>query len=163
MILLNEVAYTCRVRKIALHDRLALGAAELFHKPFRQPVSTVHTPVKFVDPFIKGISASRHDGEQADDPQEAVFDFSCLQADQLYRDNRLYPWNSLWIEAALDRFWLSQGSLEKDAHRIARVVEVLVLQSLAYQGKKDINAATTTLAQAVTLAQPEGYQRVFSR
>ena len=134
-------------------------------------------------------------------------------ADQLNRDNRLYPWNSIWIEAALDRFWLTLGSLErvsqriqasginpadeitylhefqyltllrwllacgdddaalglaermlqkaKDDHRMVRVVELLVLQSLAYQGKKDINAAVTTLALAVSLAQPEGYQRVF--
>ncbi len=133
--------------------------------------------------------------------------------DQINRDNRLYPWNSIRIEAALDRFWLSQGSLErvsqriktsginhadeitylheakyltllrwllacedyesaldlaermlqkaKDDHRMGRVVELLVLQSLAYQGKKDINAAVTTLALAVSLAQPEGYQRVF--
>jgi LuxR family maltose regulon positive regulatory protein len=134
-------------------------------------------------------------------------------ADQLYRDHRLYPWNSLWIEAALNRFWLSQGSLErvsqhiyasginpadeitylhefqcltwlrwllacrdydaalglaermlqkaKDEHRMVRVVELLILQSLAYQGQKDTSAAVSTLAQAVSLAQPEGYQRVF--
>ena len=44
---------------------------------------------------------------------------------------------------------------------MARVVELLVLKSLAYQGKKDINAAVTALAEAVSLAQPEGYQRVF--
>jgi LuxR family maltose regulon positive regulatory protein len=134
-------------------------------------------------------------------------------ADQLNRDNRLYPWNSIWIEAALDRFWLTQGSLErvsqrirasginptdeitylhelryltllrwllacgdddtaidlaermlqnaKDGQRMVRVVELLVLKSLAYQGKRDINAAITALAEAVSLAQPEGYQRVF--
>ncbi len=135
------------------------------------------------------------------------------KAEQIERDNRLSPANSRWIEAALDRCGLSQGSLErvrerlqpsgsdpvgeisylqelqfltllrwrlacgeddaalglaermlqkaKDAHRMARVVEVLILQSLAYQGKKEIHAAITALAQAVTLAQPEGYQRVF--
>jgi len=49
----------------------------------------------------------------------------------------------------------------KDDHRMLRVVELLVLQSLAYQGKRDLNAAVTTLAEAVSLAQPEGYQRVF--
>jgi LuxR family maltose regulon positive regulatory protein len=134
-------------------------------------------------------------------------------ADQLNRDNRLYPWNSLWIDAALERFWLSQGSLErvsqsikarginptdeitylhefqyltllrwllacgdydaavglaermlhlaKDEHRVGRVIELLILQSLAYQGKKDTSAAVTTLAVALSLAQLEGYQRVF--
>lgn len=34
-------------------------------------------------------------------------------ADQLCRENRFYPWNSTRIEAALDRFWLSQCSLER--------------------------------------------------
>lgn len=119
----------------------------------------------------------------------------------------------MWIEAALERFWLSQGSQErvsqriqdsgihpadeitylhelkyltllrwllacgdydtaldlserilqkaKDDHRMVRVVELLVLQSLAYLGKKETAAAGTTLAQAVSIAQPEGYQRVF--
>ncbi len=42
-----------------------------------------------------------------------------------------------------------------------RVVELLILQSLAYQGKRDLNTAVSTLAEAVSLAQPEGYQRVF--
>jgi LuxR family transcriptional regulator, maltose regulon positive regulatory protein len=134
-------------------------------------------------------------------------------ADQLNRDNRLYPWHSIWIEAALDRFWLTLGSLErvsrriranginpadeitylhefqyitllrwllacgdndaalglaermlqkaKDNHRMVRVVGLLILQSLAYQGKRDLNAAVTALAEAVSLAQPEGYRRVF--
>jgi LuxR family maltose regulon positive regulatory protein len=134
-------------------------------------------------------------------------------AEQLNLDHRLYPRNSMWIEAALDRFWLSQGSQErvsqriqasdihptdeipylnepqyltmlrwllvckeydaalglaermlqkaKDEYRVARVVELLVLQSLASQGKKDTSAAVSSLTQAVSIAQPEGYQRVF--
>jgi LuxR family maltose regulon positive regulatory protein len=49
----------------------------------------------------------------------------------------------------------------RDEHRMVRVVELMILQSLVYQGKKDINTAVTTLARAVSLAQPEGYQRVF--
>lgn len=134
-------------------------------------------------------------------------------ADLLNRDCRFYPLNAMWMDATLDRFWLSLGSLErasqhlhasgirptdeitylhefqylnllrcllargdfdaaldlaermlhkaKDSQRIIRVVELLVLQSLAYQGKKDINSAINTLAEAVSLAQPEGYRRVF--
>ncbi len=38
--------------------------------------------------------------------------------DQINRDNRLYPWNSIRIEAALDRFWLSLGSLERVSQHI---------------------------------------------
>ena len=133
--------------------------------------------------------------------------------DQINRDNRLYLWNSIRIEAALDRFWLSLGSLERvsqrintsgitpadeitylhgtkyltlllwllacedyesalglaermlqkaqNDHLILLVVELLVLEALAYQGKKETAAAVTTLGRAVALAQPEGYKRVF--
>jgi LuxR family maltose regulon positive regulatory protein len=135
-------------------------------------------------------------------------------AEQLNRDHRFYPWISMWIGAALERFWLSRGSQErvsqriqasgihptgeitylyelqyltllrwlmacrddnaalrlaermlqkaKDEHRIGRVVELLVLQSLTLQEKKDTSAAVTSLAQAVALAQPEGYRVFFS-
>ncbi len=134
-------------------------------------------------------------------------------ADQLNRDHRFYPRNAIQIEAALDRFWLSEGGLErvsqriqasgiraageitclgepqyltllrwllasgdydaalglaermlqkaKKENRLARVVELLVLRALACQGKKDTDAAVITLALAVSLAQPDGYQRVF--
>lgn len=139
-------------------------------------------------------------------------------ADQLNQECRFYPLNAMWMDAVLDRFWLSLGSQERvfqhlqaaginaaSAHptdeipylretqyltllrwllargefdaaldlagrmlpkakadrRILRVVELLLLQSLAYQGKKDISAAESTLAEAVSLAQPEGYRRVF--
>ena len=133
--------------------------------------------------------------------------------DQLSRENHLYPWNSVRIEAALERFWLSLGSLDKvlkhinargidpteeitllnepgyltqlrwllatsdydaaleliqrflqvakKSQRMLRVVELLILQSLAYLGKKEMISAGNSLAEAVSLAQPEGYKRVF--
>jgi hypothetical protein len=79
-IALNIIGHALRVRKIALGDRLALGAGKLFHKPLRHLVPAVHTSIEFVYPFIEGISASRHDGEQPDNPQVAIFDFTRLQA-----------------------------------------------------------------------------------
>jgi LuxR family maltose regulon positive regulatory protein len=48
-----------------------------------------------------------------------------------------------------------------DAGRVRMVIENLLLQSLAYQGKKDIDQALTVLGKALALAQPEGYIRVF--
>ena len=136
-----------------------------------------------------------------------------LSADQLNREHRFYPRNAIQIEAALDRFWLMQGNLERVAqricasgilptdqitflhehrylilvrwllacrdyesalglaecmlqktqndHRMLHAVELLVLEALAYQGKKDIEAAVSTLALAVSIAQPEGYKRIF--
>jgi LuxR family maltose regulon positive regulatory protein len=58
---------------------------------------------------------------------------------------------------------LAERMLQKanENQRLGRVVELLVLQSLAYQGKKDTSAAVNSLALAVSLSQAEGYQRVF--
>ncbi len=45
--------------------------------------------------------------------------------------------------------------------RVGRIIEILVLKALIYQGKKDIDQALAVLGRALTLAQPEGYVRVF--
>jgi LuxR family maltose regulon positive regulatory protein len=47
------------------------------------------------------------------------------------------------------------------AKRMGRVIEVLILQALIFQGKKDMNQALAVIARAMTLAQPERYTRVF--
>ena len=45
--------------------------------------------------------------------------------------------------------------------RTGRVLEILVLQALAHQARNDIPAALASLQRALTLAEPEGYVRVF--
>ena len=45
--------------------------------------------------------------------------------------------------------------------RTGRVIEILVLQALAHQARTDIPAALACLERALTLAEPEGYVRVF--
>jgi LuxR family maltose regulon positive regulatory protein len=49
----------------------------------------------------------------------------------------------------------------RENQRLGRVIELLVLQSMAYQGKKDLNQALNCLSEAVSLAQLEGFRRVF--
>jgi LuxR family maltose regulon positive regulatory protein len=46
--------------------------------------------------------------------------------------------------------------------RTGRVIEILVLRALAHQALGDIPAALDSLDRAVTLAEPEGYVRVFA-
>jgi LuxR family maltose regulon positive regulatory protein len=46
--------------------------------------------------------------------------------------------------------------------RTGRVIEILVLLALAHQMRADIPAALAALDRAVTLAEPEGYVRVFA-
>jgi LuxR family maltose regulon positive regulatory protein len=45
--------------------------------------------------------------------------------------------------------------------RSGHVIEILVLLALAHQRRGDIPAALTSLERALTLAEPEGYVRVF--
>ncbi|RPI86846.1 MAG: hypothetical protein EHM41_07090 [Chloroflexi bacterium] len=47
------------------------------------------------------------------------------------------------------------------AKRTKRVIEILVLQALAWQGKKDFPQAVEVFARALFLAHPEGYIRTF--
>ena len=45
--------------------------------------------------------------------------------------------------------------------RTGSVIEILVLQALAHQTQGDIPAALLPLERALTLAEPEGYVRMF--
>jgi len=50
----------------------------------------------------------------------------------------------------------------EEGGRTGRVIEILVLRTLAHQALGDIPAALGSLDRAVTLAEPEGYVRVFA-
>ena len=49
----------------------------------------------------------------------------------------------------------------EEGERTGSVIEILVLQALAHQMQGDIPAALMPLQQALTLAEPEGYVRMF--
>jgi ATP/maltotriose-dependent transcriptional regulator MalT len=49
----------------------------------------------------------------------------------------------------------------EEGGRTGRVIEILVLRALAHQALGDIPAALACLESAMTLAEPEGYVRVF--
>ena len=48
-----------------------------------------------------------------------------------------------------------------DGDRTGSVIEILVLQALELQSRKDLPAALAVMERAVTLAEPQGYVRVF--
>jgi LuxR family transcriptional regulator, maltose regulon positive regulatory protein len=50
----------------------------------------------------------------------------------------------------------------EEGRRTGSVIEILVLQALACQARDDIPAAVESLQRAVTLAEPEGYVRIFT-
>ena len=49
----------------------------------------------------------------------------------------------------------------EEGARTGSVIEILVLQALAHQTQGDIPAALASLQRALTLAEPEGYVRIF--
>jgi len=49
----------------------------------------------------------------------------------------------------------------KEGGRMGSVIEILVLQALAYDAKDDVSHALVPLEQALMLAEPEGYFRIF--
>ena len=64
-------------------------------------------------------------------------------------------------------FLRQSGLLERllkaaqEGGRTGSAIEILVLQALAHQAQGDIPAALLPLHQALTLAEPEGYVRMF--
>ena len=49
----------------------------------------------------------------------------------------------------------------EEGERTGSVLEILVVQALAHQAQGDIPAALAALQRALTLAEPEGYLRIF--
>jgi LuxR family maltose regulon positive regulatory protein len=49
----------------------------------------------------------------------------------------------------------------EEGQRTGSVIEILILQALAHQAQGDIPAALVSLERALTLAEPEGYVRIF--
>ncbi len=49
----------------------------------------------------------------------------------------------------------------EEGGRMGSVIEILVLQALAHQAQGNITPALVSLERALTLAEPEGYVRIF--
>ena len=53
-------------------------------------------------------------------------------------------------------------SAAKDGQRKRNLIEILVVKALAYEATGDLTKALETLSQAMTLAKPERYARIFA-
>ncbi len=51
--------------------------------------------------------------------------------------------------------------MAEEGGRTGNVIEILVLQALAHEAQGDISPALVSLERALTLAEPEGYVRIF--
>jgi LuxR family maltose regulon positive regulatory protein len=52
--------------------------------------------------------------------------------------------------------------LAEEQHRLRSRIEILIVQALAYRAKGEVANALASLEQALTLAEPEGYLRLFA-
>jgi LuxR family maltose regulon positive regulatory protein len=59
------------------------------------------------------------------------------------------------------RFLDGQLDLAQEKSRLGWEIEVLILRALAQQAQGEIDQAVVTLHRALTLAEPEGYARIF--
>ncbi len=99
---------------------------------------------------------AREQGLSADDDLSYLREFEHITlARMLLARSRGEPVHQL--TRLLERLLLAA----EEGGRTGRVIEILVLQALALQAPGHIPAALTCLERALTLAEPEGYVRVF--
>src|SRR3954447_902140 len=53
------------------------------------------------------------------------------------------------------------GQAAEESGRTGSLIDVLVVQALAHQARRDMAVAVATIRRALTLAEPEGYVRLF--
>jgi LuxR family maltose regulon positive regulatory protein len=101
---------------------------------------------------------AREQGLSADDDLSYLREFEHITLARVlmarYQDERS-------VQEAL-RFLDRLLRAAEGGERAGSVIEILVLRALAYQRHGDIPAALSCLERAVTLAEPEGYVRVFA-
>ncbi len=57
--------------------------------------------------------------------------------------------------------WGVSCKRQKQAARMGSVIEILLLQALAFQAQGNLPLALAALERALALAEPEGYVRIF--
>ena len=99
---------------------------------------------------------AREQGLSVDDDLSYLREFEHITLARMLLAQRVEP-DVHQAARLLERLLLAA----EEGERTGRVIEILVLQALAHQRLGDIPAALACLERAVTLAEPEGYVRVF--
>jgi LuxR family maltose regulon positive regulatory protein len=144
------------------------GALDLLNEAERRYVSDFFPNVRPV-PALKArvwiaqgrlgeaLGWAREQGLSADDDLSYLREFEHITLARLF-----------WARQAEDSVDQAARLLERllqaaeEGERTGRVIEILVLLALTRQRLGDIPAALACLERAVTLAEPEGYVRVFA-
>ena len=105
-------------------------------------------------------SGLEYDDPLKEPPDDVLFAKYMLLARVLIAQGRRYPREAHLTQALelLERFC----ALYEQVGFTGRVIEILALMSLALQGKGETQTALATLGRAVSLAEPEGFVRIFA-
>jgi LuxR family maltose regulon positive regulatory protein len=111
--------------------------------------------------FGEALGWAREQGLSADDDLSYVREFEHITLARLllarHEDER--PERSVHeATGLLQRLLLAA----EEGGRAGRVIEIVLLQALAHQTQRNMPAALASLGRAVTLAEPEGYVRIFA-
>lgn len=148
------------------------GALDLLHKaerlynqlpvPDMRPVTALKTRVWVAQGRLtEALKWTRERGLSANDDLSYRQEFEHITLARVliaqYRNDQV---NRVIHEATglLDRLLKAA----KDGERMGSVIEILMLQALAYEAQGDIPPALVSLERALTLAEPEGYIRIFA-
>ena len=142
-----------------LNEAERLYVSDFF--PNVRPVPAVRARVWIAQGRLgEALGWAREQGLSADDNLSYLHEFEHITLARVllarYQDERAEP--ALQEAAGLLERLLPAAEA---GGRTGRVIEILVLRALAHQALGDIPAALGFLNRAMTLAEPEGYVRVF--
>ncbi len=142
-----------------LDDAERLYVSDYF--PNVRPIAALKARVWVAeDRWAEALGWAREQGLSADDDLSYLREFEHVTlARALLARSRRTPADGSWDEAMalLDRLL----DAAEQGQRGRSVIEILVLQALAHEARRDVRAAIVPLERAVALAEPEGYVRVF--
>ena len=147
------------------------GALDLFHEAERlykrDPIPNLR-PIAALKARVwvsqgrpaEALDWARERGLSADSELSYLHEFEHITLARIL----IAQYKSDGVERALHQ---AMGLLERllkaaeDEGRMGSLIEILVLQALTHQAQGDIPSALVSLERALTLAEPEGYVRIF--
>ena len=142
-----------------LHEAERLYVSDFF--PNVRPVAALKTRVWVAQGRLgEALGWAREQGLSAEDDLSYLREFEHITLARVL----LARYKSDRADRSILRQWrLLERLLQaaEEGGRTGSVIEILVVQALAHHMKGDIPAALVPLERALTLAEPEGYVRIF--
>lgn len=151
----------------AMEDALALldEAERLYFSspvPNARPIAALKTQIWIAQGrLMEAVAWAQERGLSADGDLSYLREFELMTLARI----RIAQYKSGQADEAIqEAIGLTERLLQaaEDGKRMGSVIEILLLQALAYEAEDDIPSALVPLEKALTLAEPEGYVRLFT-